>query len=301
MDGKDNDSNVRPDILGFWHLQKTFAAHLLSSVFCLHFYAIIVVHILHTMVAAFITHSTGIMGSCQRSSSSKLFLSSSYQNSNNYLNSFLTSVAVFDGSDVTDTVVRSNTFWSTLSSKLPYLIAAELLASVTFVVIASVVASQGKFLIDKVTSETQSKQFKRLDDAPLPVQLDFTKLLLCIVIDILGSANEAIPLVGEVVDIAYAPVAALLLRQLFNGSNVVFLLEFAEEILPFTDILPLATICWVIEAFFSRGNLAKALKIGAYAPAVESDSGIDSNYIDVNAEVKPPALLQPNKKQERDS
>ena len=208
-------------------------------------------------------------------------------------------MAVFDGSDLTDTVVRSNTFWSTLSSKLPYFIAAELLATVTFVVIASVVASQGKFLIDKVTSETQkSKQFKRLDDALPRVQLDFTKLLLCIVIDILGSANEAVPLVGEVIDFAYAPIAALLLRQLFNGSNVVFLLEFAEEILPFTDILPLATICWVIEAFFSSGNLAKALRIGAYAPAVESD--IDNKYIDVKTEFKSPALLRSNK-QDRDS
>jgi len=249
------------------------------------------------MVAAF-THSTGITG-LRRSSSSKLFLSSYPQDSN--LNSFLTSVTVFDGSDLTDTVVRSNTFWSTLSSKLPYFIAAELLATVTFLAIASVVASQGQFLIDKVSSDAQkSKQFKRLDDVSPPVQLDFTKLLLCIVIDILGSANEAIPLVGELVDVVYAPIAALLLRQLFNGSNVVFLLEFGEEILPFTDILPLATICWVVEAFFGNGNLAKALRIGTYAPNVETDD-TDKNSIDVKAEVKSSALLQSNKQDDKDS
>eukprot|EP00984_Skeletonema_dohrnii_P015096 scaffold6461_cov101-Skeletonema_dohrnii-CCMP3373.AAC.2 len=248
------------------------------------------------MVAAF-THSTGATG-LRRNSSSKLFLSSYPQDSN--LNSFLTSVTVFDGSDLTDTVVRSNTFWSTLSSKLPYFIAAELLATVTFVAIASVVASQGQFLIDKVSSDAQkSKQFKRLDDVSQPVQLDFTKLLLCIVIDILGSANEAIPLVGELVDVVYAPIAALLLRQLFNGSNVVFLLEFGEEILPFTDILPLATICWVVEAFFGNGNLAKALRIGAYAPNIETDT--DKNYIDVKAEVKSSALLQSNKQDDKDA
>jgi len=168
------------------------------------------------------------------------------------------------------------------------------------VAIASVVASQGQFLIDKVSSDAQkSKQFKRLEDVSQPVQLDFTKLLLCIVIDILGSANEAIPLVGELVDVVYAPIAALLLRQLFNGSNVVFLLEFGEEILPFTDILPLATICWVVEAFFGNGNLAKALRIGTYAPNIETDT--DKNYIDDNAEVKSSALLQSNKQDDKDS
>ncbi len=211
------------------------------------------------------------------------------------------SVTTFDGSDVTDTVVRSNTFWSTLSSKLPYFIAAELLATLTFVAIAYVLASQGQFLIDKVTSNAQKpKQFKRLDEMSPPVQLDLTKLLLCIVIDTLGSANEAVPLVGELVDVVYAPIAALLLRQLFNGSNVVFLLEFAEEILPFTDILPLATICWVVEAFFGNGNLAKALRIGAYAPAVEVESDFD-NKIDVKADVKSPTLLQSNTKEDKDS
>ena len=70
---------------------------------------------------------------------------------------------------------------------------------------------------------------------------DFSKLLICIVIDILGTSSELIPFVGELTDLVWAPIAALLLRSLY-GSNVVFALEFAEEILPFTDILPLASI-----------------------------------------------------------
>ena len=94
--------------------------------------------------------------------------------------------------------------------------------------------------------------------------IDMTKLLICIAIDTLGSANEAIPIVGEVMDVFYAPIAALLLRQLFQGSNVVLLLEFVEEILPFTDVLPLATICWVIETFFSGGDIARVLRIGDF-------------------------------------
>ena len=70
-----------------------------------------------------------------------------------------------------------------------------------------------------------------------------SKLLLCILIDIVGTSSELLPVLGEVTDVAWAPVAALGLRSLFQ-SNTVFALEFAEEILPFTDVVPLATICW---------------------------------------------------------
>ncbi|KAL7535737.1 hypothetical protein ACHAWF_007716, partial [Thalassiosira exigua] len=199
------------------------------------------------------------------------------------LPTLLTSVKVFDGSEVTESVVVSDAFWSELSSKLPYLLLAQLLAAVTFVAIASLAASQGKFLLDRASADAgdevpnrrDKSKFRRAGDLP-PAPLDFPKLFLCIGIDVLGSANEAVPLVGELVDVVYAPMAALLLRQLFSGSNVVFLLEFAEEILPFTDILPLATICWVVESFFGSGSLARALGIGEFAPdELNSRNAID--------------------------
>ena len=71
---------------------------------------------------------------------------------------------------------------------------------------------------------------------------DLPKLALCILIDIIGTSSELIPFVGELTDVAWAPIAALLLRNLFYGSNVVFALEFSEEFFPYTDILPLASI-----------------------------------------------------------
>ena len=73
------------------------------------------------------------------------------------------------------------------------------------------------------------------------MQPDFGKLILSIAIDVIGSSSNLVPVLGEVTDVIWAPMAALALRSLY-GSNVVFALEFAEEILPFTDILPLATI-----------------------------------------------------------
>lgn len=219
---------------------------------------------------------------------------SSLAASTSTLPTILTSVKVFDGSEITNAVVVSDKFWTELSSQLPYLLLAQLLAAFVFVVIASLVTAQGKFILDQAASDnsdniqstkTKSRnkaQFRRANEPP-PPQLDFTKLLFCICIDIVGSANEVIPLVGELVDVIYAPIAALLLRQLFSGSNVVFLLEFTEEILPFTDVLPLATICWVVESFFSSGNLARALRIGEYAPDRMEEWG---NVVDVETKVK---------------
>ena len=202
------------------------------------------------------------------------------------LPSIVTSVKVFDGSQIANEVVVSNNFWSTLVSKLPYIIAAELLAAVIFIAIVSIVTSQSKLILDQVSNNDNdiqstsrqgiNNQFRKANDPP-PRQLDFTKLFLCICIDILGSVNEAIPLVGELVDVIYAPIAALLLRQLFSGSNIIALLEFTEEVLPFTDILPLATICWICEAFFGNSSLARVLRIGEFAPDRENTG----NFIDI--------------------
>ena len=55
-----------------------------------------------------------------------------------------------------------------------------------------------------------------------------------------------------------------------------FALEFAEEILPLTDILPLATICWVVETYFGDSDIARILQVGVYGP----------NYVEVNADTR---------------
>lgn len=119
---------------------------------------------------------------------------------------------------------------------------------------------------------------------------DIGKLMLCFIIDVLGTSSELIPFFGELTDLVYAPVAALALRSLFRGSNVVFALEFVEEILPFTDILPLATICWVVETYFGDSGVAKTLQIGIYSNRVSfeekgsdpdpSNGVIDANLVD---------------------
>ena len=221
----------------------------------------------------------------------------------------LTSFAEFDGSEIgQNAVVVSNAFWG----KFIYLLVGQLLGSLAFTILVAFISAQGKLIVDQVVTkaadnDTKSGQstFRRLDDPPRP-PLDVGKLLLCLLIDVLGASNEVVPVVGEVVDVLYAPFAALLLRQLFAGSNVVFLLELTEEILPFTDIIPLATICWIIESFFADSSLAKSLGIGQFSveradevadetqtkglreePAYRQSGLVDA--IDVEIETKPMA------------
>eukprot|EP00597_Dinobryon_sp_UTEXLB2267_P008449 CAMPEP_0170085412 /NCGR_PEP_ID=MMETSP0019_2-20121128/20298_1 /TAXON_ID=98059 /ORGANISM="Dinobryon sp., Strain UTEXLB2267" /LENGTH=130 /DNA_ID=CAMNT_0010301853 /DNA_START=367 /DNA_END=759 /DNA_ORIENTATION=+ len=87
------------------------------------------------------------------------------------------------------------------------------------------------------------------------------KLLACIAIDLVSDSSFLLPGVGEAEDIAWAPISAFLLKTLFD-SNAVGAIEFAKEILPFTDIIPLATSVWFLENVFSDTPLAKSLGVG---------------------------------------
>jgi len=86
----------------------------------------------------------------------------------------------------------------------------------------------------------------------------WAKLAVCVLIDALGDSSFLIPGLGELSDGLYAPLEAFLLGQLFQ-SNAVSGIGFVEEALPFTDVLPTATLAWVVENFFSETGVAKVL------------------------------------------
>ena len=203
--------------------------------------------------------------------------------------SILQALETFDGSTITDPVVISGVFWSSLKTKILSVIIGQFLASIVFGVLAYVLSSQfskiGDYISNNVFKENSStrtrtgnrdavqnnvqefaQNVKQKSQSPPTITItpDVGKLCLCLLIDVLGTSSELLPIIGEFTDIAFAPAAALALRSLFQGSNVVFALEFVEEILPFTDILPLATICWVVETYFGDSDVARALQIGVY-------------------------------------
>lgn len=211
-------------------------------------------------------------------------------------NSFLTAVDVFDGNTVVDPVVVSDVFWNSLRSKFLALIIGQVLSAIVFAVISSFFAAQisqvGSFVTEKLFPEDPNKKTVQqvATGAPSAQQYDadYGKLLVCLAIDFFGVASEAVPVLGEFADIAYAPAAAALLRSIYGGSNVLFGLEFAEEILPLTDIIPLATIAWVVETYFANSDIAKLLGVGDYNQSRTSISAPDA--IDTTVTTDAPRL-----------
>merc|ERR1712071_72883 len=91
---------------------------------------------------------------------------------------------------------------------------------------------------------------------PTPIQLVklvvpsemIPKLLFCLAIDFIGSSSYLMPLLGETTDIVWAPIQAILVAALFDeiSPNLKYL-AFVEELLPFTDVIPTATLGWLKE------------------------------------------------------
>jgi len=72
------------------------------------------------------------------------------------------------------------------------------------------------------------------------------KLMVSFGLDMLGNITYFIPTVGEAGDAVFAPASAVMLKMLYN-SNGIAAIGCTEEILPFTDLTPTATIAWFME------------------------------------------------------
>jgi uncharacterized sodium:solute symporter family permease YidK len=211
--------------------------------------------------------------------------------------SLLTAVEVFDGSSIVDPVVVSGSFWGSLQRQLISVLLGQFLAAIVFGLVASFFASQisnakdfiFSRLLDETSNNNQQRPFIRADSPEYSrrvdtVTPDYGRLLICLLIDFVGSANEIIPIVGEFADLVSAPLAAVALQKLFGGSKAIFLFEFAEEILPFTDIIPFATICWVVDTYFPESDIAGIFQLGSYKQGAASAPST-SDAIDTTAEV----------------
>lgn len=75
------------------------------------------------------------------------------------------------------------------------------------------------------------------------------KLFLSLAVDCIGSLSYLLPVVGESFDGPWAPFQSMLLMAMYQDADQPHLkyVSFAEELLPFTDVLPTATIGWATE------------------------------------------------------
>ena len=89
------------------------------------------------------------------------------------------------------------------------------------------------------------------NNLPLP------NLTVCILLDLLGMGSYILPFFSEFTDMIWAPISAIIFNQLFGGrlGMIGGVLNFLEEILPFTDIIPSFTIAWYIR----KNELSKQL------------------------------------------
>lgn len=70
-------------------------------------------------------------------------------------------------------------------------------------------------------------------------------LVLCLVVDFLGMATYALPMVGEAGDVVWAPISAMVIWLMFRSAPA-SIIGLIEEALPGTDFIPTATICWIM-------------------------------------------------------
>lgn len=165
---------------------------------------------------------------------------------------FLIDSAALDTMQVTADVA-TNTFFASFLARTVGTIVGNLLAAFAFKYASDVVFQ--KF------AEKKPEPVAATVVQPSTSQISqsaWIKLLFCIMIDLGSDASFLLPGIGEIEDVAWAPVSAYLLNLLF-GSNVVSTLEFVKEILPGTDILPVATFAWVMQNVFNDSPITKAL------------------------------------------
>ena len=70
------------------------------------------------------------------------------------------------------------------------------------------------------------------------------KLLAAILIDLIGLLSYLIPGAAELFDAVWAPISAVIVYYMFGRKLSWASFTFLEELFPFTDVVPSATIAW---------------------------------------------------------
>lgn len=76
-------------------------------------------------------------------------------------------------------------------------------------------------------------------------------LFLCIILDAVGMISYIVPGIAEFSDAIWAPISAFLFYKMFGGKTgkIGSLIQFSEEILPFTDFIPTFSLAWIFKKF----------------------------------------------------
>jgi len=84
-------------------------------------------------------------------------------------------------------------------------------------------------------------------------------LWICVMMDLIGCASYAVPLLGEVSDVIWAPLSAIIFYRMFGGTLGTFgsLFNFMEELFPGLDFIPTFTLSWVMQRITQAWRVQK--------------------------------------------
>ncbi|WP_343667306.1 hypothetical protein [Chitinophaga sp.] len=96
-------------------------------------------------------------------------------------------------------------------------------------------------------------------------------LWICILMDLIGCASYAVPVLGEVSDVIWAPISAIIFYRMFGGSMGAFggVFNFMEELFPGLDFIPTFTLSWIVRRITNgvRDRKTPAQKVQQYKVA----------------------------------
>lgn len=80
--------------------------------------------------------------------------------------------------------------------------------------------------------------------------------MACILMDMIGYATYSVPVIGELADIVWAPISALVFFMMFRGWKGAFggMFNFVEELMPGLDFIPTFTLTWLWHYFTKPGS-----------------------------------------------
>lgn len=88
-------------------------------------------------------------------------------------------------------------------------------------------------------------------------------LIKSIFYDAVGMASSSLPVVGSLLDLAWAPYAAKKMGEMYPGKKgkLASVIVFLEEILPFSDIVPTFTLMWLYTFVWKKQSQGTALEV----------------------------------------
>lgn len=80
------------------------------------------------------------------------------------------------------------------------------------------------------------------------------KLILGLLFDAIGMLSYSIPVLAEITDIIWAPIAGLLMASMYKGitGKVAGVIAIIEELVPGLDFIPSFTLTWFYQWYLDR-------------------------------------------------